>query len=129
VTYKRITILELLSAFGGLMYTLKNVGNAFNKKGADFAVDNLMMRKLYTVNKKEDPLYETKTFPEPLIEQKAILYDYMNMRTSFFYTWKSCCARCVCNSPCCCSCFNFCCKRKDTVADRIFDKTRERLLH
>jgi len=56
-TYSRITILELLSAFGGLMYTLKNVGNALNKKGSDFAVDNLMMRKLYTVNLEDDKLY------------------------------------------------------------------------
>jgi len=67
VVYSRRTILTLLSAIGGLMYTLKNVGNAFNRKGGDFAVDNLMFRKLYTVNKKEDPLYEKKAFPEKQI--------------------------------------------------------------
>lgn len=60
------------------MYTLKNVGNALNRKGGDFAVDNLMMRKLYTVNKKEDPLYEKKRFPESTIEAKGFMYDYMN---------------------------------------------------
>lgn len=49
------------------MYTLKNVGNAFNRKGGDFAVDNLMLRKLYTVDKKDDPLYEEKNFPEKQI--------------------------------------------------------------
>lgn len=68
----------LLSTFGGLMYTLKNIGNAFNKKGADFALDNLMMRKLYSVNIKDDPLYSKKNFPETTIEAKGLLYDYMN---------------------------------------------------
>jgi len=33
----RVSFLSLLSAFGGLMYTIKNIGNAFNRKGADFA--------------------------------------------------------------------------------------------
>jgi len=121
--------MTLLGALGGLLYTLKNVGNAFNRKGADFALDNLMMRKLYTVNKKEDPLYEKKEFPESQIEIKSHLYDYMNDRTSFYYTWGQCCCRCLCNSACCCACLNFCCKRKDTIADRVFEKTRERLLH
>jgi hypothetical protein len=60
-------MLGLLSALGGIMYTLKNVGNAFNRKGGDFAVDNLMLRKLYTVDKKDDPLYEEKNFPEKQI--------------------------------------------------------------
>lgn len=36
-TYTRFSILMTLSALGGLMYTLRNVGNAFNRKGADFS--------------------------------------------------------------------------------------------
>ena len=51
----------LISNLGGLMYTLKNVGNALNRKGADFAADNTLMRKLYSVNKNEDPLYQKRS--------------------------------------------------------------------
>jgi hypothetical protein len=111
------------------MYTLKNIGNAFNKKGADFAVDNLMMRKLFTVKADDDALYTHKFTPDSTVAESSTLFDFMNKRTSFYYKWRTCCARCVCNSPCCCSCFNFCCKRKDLVADRIFDKTKDRLIN
>lgn len=45
----RVSLLTLLGAFGGLMYTIKNIGNAFNRKSADFALDNDMMRRLYSV--------------------------------------------------------------------------------
>ena len=47
-----------LSGFGGLMYTIKNIGNAFNKKGADFAVDNDMMRQLYSVQTNDSEVFQ-----------------------------------------------------------------------
>jgi hypothetical protein len=119
----------LLSAFGGLTYTLKNIGNAMNKGGADFAVDNLLMRKLFTVYADDDPLYKKKFTAETTISESSTLFDFMNKRTSFYYSWKVLCKRCICKSACCCSCFNFCCKRKDTVADRVFDKAKEKILN
>lgn len=49
VVCTRVSLLAMLSTFGGLMYTIKNIGNACNKKGADFALDNDLMRRLYSV--------------------------------------------------------------------------------
>lgn len=39
------------------MYTLRNISNGVNKKFANFAIDNGMMRKLYSVNKADDKLF------------------------------------------------------------------------
>lgn len=58
LTYTRFNILSIISALGGLMYTVKNIGNAINRKTADFSVDSTLLRKLYTVNKIEDPLFQ-----------------------------------------------------------------------
>ena len=71
------------------MYTLRQVCNAVNRKFADFIIDNTMMRKLYSVNKKDDPLFlkeEELTKPESL--NHGPMADLINSRTSFYYTYK-----------------------------------------
>lgn len=61
-TYKRVTILTLLSTFGGLMYTLRNVGNGINKTPSTFNIENTLMRKLYSVAKSDDDMFVRKNF-------------------------------------------------------------------
>lgn len=109
------------------MYTLRNVGNAINRSPSNFAIDNLLMRKLYSLDKKEDPFFTKKNFKDSEINNGGKLQNFLNQRISFYYNYKACCSRCVGNSKCCCACLRCWCRRQDTVADRIFDKTQVRL--
>jgi len=127
VTYSRVTFFKLLSAFGGLMYTIRNVGNAFNRSPSTFAIENLLMRKLYSVNSSELGPSAKKRFEDTKIRSEGWFWQYLNERGSFYYNYKLCCLRWMGNSVCCCACLRCCCRRQDTVADRIFDKTKLRL--
>ena len=109
------------------MYTLRNVGNALNRKPSAFATENLLTRKLYSVDIKEDEFYTTKKFKDSKVNHDGLFYDELNNRVSFYYNYKECCGRCVGKSPCCCSCLRFGCRYKDSVQDRIFDKAVNRL--
>lgn len=77
----------MLSTFGGLMYTLRNVGNACNRKPSNFAIENLLTRKLYSVNKHESPFYEKRNFAENDIMVKGKFFDKLNSATSFYYNY------------------------------------------
>lgn len=100
------------------MYTLRNVGNAANRAGSNFSADLTLIRKLYTVNRVDDVLYSSKE-DDKLQRTNNVLIDYMQTRTSFYYTYK----RELCRKFCKC-----CAAGKATPADRIFDKGKERLM-
>jgi hypothetical protein len=104
------------------MYTLKNICNAFNRKFADFIIDNTMLKKLYSVNKRDDPLFEGEKKPETELLTNGPMQRTLEARTSFYYNWKEIWKRKCCSSKICC-----CCRHKETVADRIFEKARFRL--
>lgn len=53
---------------------------------ADFSMDNLIMRKLYSVNAKDDPLFEQKQALEKEFIQYGEFYDYIGKFTSFYYS-------------------------------------------
>jgi len=66
----------VLSALGGLMYTLRNVGNAMNRAGSNFSADLTLIRKLYTVNRVDDSMY-TAFEDKPLKKTNNTLFDYL----------------------------------------------------
>ena len=120
----RWDLLIVVGQLGGLMYTIKNIGNAINRKAAAFASDNTLMRLLYSVNKREDPLFTRREGGEPPKFTQNRVLDCLQTRTSWYYDYKEYWKHGAAHSWCCCSCLNCCCPRRDTAADRIFIKGR-----
>ena len=125
--FNRADVIAMLTSFGGILYTIRHFSNAFNRKAADFCADNTMMRKLYAVRAQDSKLFADRQSKDPLPTVDAKLVKFMQERTSFYYSYRNYCKRCLCHSCLFCCCFNCCCKRKDTIEDRIFDKAQKRL--
>jgi hypothetical protein len=88
-----------------------------------FGIDNQMMRMLYSVNKMDDPIFQHE---EEIYKPEELCHGPMQAiiegRTSFYYNWKIACRHKCCRKKCC-----LCCRHKETPADRIFEKARQRL--
>lgn len=70
-------MLDLVPILGGWLTIVVGLISKINDPLADFTMDNLMMRKLYSVNKSDDPLFQTKQFRENLFGQFGYFYEYM----------------------------------------------------
>lgn len=122
IKFKRVTILQLATAIGGLMFGLIGLFKLINQPFSYFSMNRLILRKLYHVKKSEHPSYEQKTFPESEFVAPGHFYDHMNKFTSFNYSGKSWLKSSMCHCYFCC-----CRKCRDSVADRNFYKAQDRL--
>jgi len=50
-TYVRVNFITLISALGGLMYTLRTISNNWVNKLSDYSIDEDMMKMLYATEK------------------------------------------------------------------------------
>lgn len=57
-------MLQIAAIFGGFLNLIVSVFDKVNGPLADFTIENLMMRKLYSVKKTDDPFFESKFFAE-----------------------------------------------------------------
>jgi len=53
----RVNIFFLLGSFGSITYLCKNLGNAVTKIGSKFGLDNSMIKRLYSMERKVDGHY------------------------------------------------------------------------
>lgn len=49
--YVRVNFITLISALGGLMYTLRTISNNWVNKLSDYSIDEDMMKMLYATEK------------------------------------------------------------------------------
>lgn len=103
------------------MYSLRLWGGKITKWAGDFSVDNILLRKLYSVEIDGEAYKERSS---GTIGEELFLKNFLHLRTSFYYNYKMFIRR-YCRKACCCC---WCCYgRKDTEADKIFDKASTRL--
>ena len=125
LTYTRVDLAGLLATIGGLMYTCRHIGHKLTAAPSMFAFDATMSRKLYSVGADEHEMFDQRSKKELTQPEDALLSNYIDNRTSFYYSRKMCLRRKLSKCWCCCCCFCF--NRKPSVMDRISDRAATRL--
>lgn len=55
--FDRVSIITIIGNIGGLLFTSISLADALNTPFANYTKEVMMLRKLYSVNKNEDPIF------------------------------------------------------------------------
>ena len=113
----------LFLSIGAPLVLCRKIGDKMNKAPANFAFDNILLRKLFTAHPKFNPHsnYGDK------VENQSTFAHFLDTRASFYYSYKSYCRRKLskCWCLCCCICFS----RKLSTIDKMYRRARTRMYH
>lgn len=101
---------------------LRNIGNAVTKGGTAFGLDNSMIKRLYSMNRKVDGHSVDIQEEEGRNTGRTEFIDTLDKRDHWSYNWKR--RNCAPEGYNCC---RICCCRPKTREDRLFERARETL--
>lgn len=118
--FDRLNYFELFGGIGSILYTLRSISNGIVHKFSDFTVDHSLIKKLYSVDRKN--FTPDVTDGRNINEEQRILKESLDRREGFKYSWRQ---YGKLNGNCSCCCRR--CRKDLSDQDKLFQKAKKKL--